>query len=126
MVAAMPTEPDPITVAEVVRRAVELCDPENEDPDLGDLQVRFEDADEPVTSVLNFDERLADAVGEVDPEVERPAVSMAVAAALYLAHRRDALEEDPVDVLRLAARAEWKGDPPGSVVEWLADRGIAV
>jgi hypothetical protein len=24
----------------------------------------------------------------------------------------------------LAARAEWKGDPPEAVVDWLADRGV--
>jgi hypothetical protein len=26
----------------------------------------------------------------------------------------------------LAARAEWKGDPPEAVVDWLADRGVEV
>ena len=45
---------------------------------------------------------------------------------LYLAHRRDALEDDPEDVLRLTARAEWKGDPPSAVEHWLDERGVTV
>lgn len=56
----MGTEPQPASVADVVRRAVEACDPSGEDD----------------------------------------------------------------DVLRLAARAEWRGDPPASVVAWLGDRGV--
>ncbi len=70
--------------------------------------------------------RLADAAGDVDPEVDDPAVSMAVATALYLAHRRDMLEGDDEEILRLAARAEWRGDPPALVAEWLAERGARV
>jgi hypothetical protein len=122
----MPTEPLPPTLAEVVRRAVEICDPEDEDTELGDLLIRFEDADEPVTAVVNLEGRLAEAAADVDPMVEKPAVSMAVATILYLAHRRDEMDDDPVDVLRLAARAEWKGRPPEAVVEWLASRGISL
>jgi hypothetical protein len=34
--------------------------------------------------------------------------------------------EDDDEVLRLAARAEWDGRPPGDVREWLADRGVDV
>ena len=33
---------------------------------------------------------------------------------------------DPVNILRLAARAEWRGDPPEAVREWLADRSVEV
>jgi hypothetical protein len=53
-------------------------------------------------------------------------VSVAAATILYLARRRDELRDDPHKVLRLAARAEWKGDPPESVRDWLADRGVEV
>ena len=120
----MPTEPSPVTLSDVVRRAVEICDPDDADADLGDLLVRFEDADEPVTAVEDLERRLAGAEEDVDPEIRNPAVSMAVAVALYLAHRRDELDADPDHVLRLAARAEWKGAPPGAVVDWLAQRGV--
>jgi hypothetical protein len=49
---------------------------------------------------------------------------MATAVALYLAHRRDEMRADREHVLRLAARSEWKGDPPDAVVEWLEEQGI--
>ena len=49
-----------------------------------------------------------------------------MSSCTYLAHRRDELGDDPDKILRLAARAEWKGDPPVSVRDWLADRGIDV
>lgn len=120
----MGTEPQPTSVADVVRRAVDACDPSGEDAVLGELLLRFEDADQPVTAVDDLDSLLADAATETDPEIDDPAVSMAVATALYLAHRRDMLDGDDEDVLRLAARAEWRGDPPASVVAWLADRGV--
>jgi hypothetical protein len=45
---------------------------------------------------------------------------------IYLAHRRDEFDDDPEDILRLAARAEWRGNPPEAVVDWLADRGVRV
>ena len=122
----MPTNPPITTLFEIARRAVEISDPEAADPRLGDLLAQFEDADEPVTAIQNLEERVAIAVEGVDVEIEDPAVSMATATILYLAHRRDELGEEPNKILRLTARAEWKGDPPEQVVEWLAGRGIAV
>ena len=53
-----------------------------------------------------------------------PSIAMANAVILYLAYRRDELHGDPDHILRLAARAEWKGHPPETVVDWLADRGV--
>ncbi len=122
----MPTNPPPVTLFQVAKRAIEISDPTDSDSRLGDLLAQFEDADEPVTAIQNLEERVALAVEGVDVEIEDPAVSMAAAAILYLAHRRDELGDDPHKILRLAARAEWKGDPPGSVRDWLADRGIDV
>jgi hypothetical protein len=49
---------------------------------------------------------------------------VATAVILYLARRRDELHDEPSKILRLAARAEWKGDLPQSVRDWLADRGV--
>jgi len=121
----MPTEPQPVSVADVVRRAIEAVDPSDEDAVLGELLLRFEDADEPASAV-DVASLLGEAAAELDPEVEDPAVSMAIATALYLAYRRDMLDGDDEDVLRLAARAEWRGDPPASVVAWLSDRGVAL
>ena len=122
----MPRESDPLTVAELVRHAVALCDPDDEDADLGEFEVQLEDDDEPVTAVENLDERLAIAEEGADVLLEKPAVMMATAVALYLAHRRDEMHADREHVLRLAARAEWKDDPPDAVADWLAERGVEV
>ena len=122
----MPAEPQPITLFEIAKRAVEISDPDDRDSRLGDLLEQFEDADEPVTAIQNLEERVAIAVEGVDVEIDDPAVSMAAATILYLAYRRDELHDDPLKILRLAARAEWKGDPPEAVRDWLADRGVEV
>jgi hypothetical protein len=122
----MPTNPRPTTLFDLARRAVEVCDPDDADSRLGDLLAQFEDADEPVTAIENLEERVAIAVEGVDVEIEDPAVSMAAVTILYLAHRRDELHDHPDKILRLAARAEWKGDPPTMVVDWLAARGVTV
>ena len=114
----------PTSLFEVVRRAVDVSDPAGTDPRLGDLLMQFEDDDEPVTGIENLEERVAIAVEGVDVEIDDAAVSMAAATILYLVHRRDELHDDPDKILRMAARAEWKGDPPDSVRDWLADRGV--
>jgi hypothetical protein len=119
-------EPTPITLFDVAKRAVEICDPTDSDPRLDRLLMQFEDADEPVTGIGNLEERVAIAEEGADVEIEDPAVSMAAATILYLARRRDELGDEPSKILRLAARAEWKGDPPYSVQDWLAQRGIQV
>jgi hypothetical protein len=121
----MPTEPDPITLSQVVHRAVEVCDPAGTDADLADLFIRFEDADEPVTAVEDIEQRMAEAAGALDPEGDIPALQMAAAVATYLAFRRDQLDDDPDEILRLAARAEFNGNPPPAVANWLDEQGIS-
>ena len=122
----MPTEPQPLSLADIARRAVEICDPDDEDAVLGDYFLQFEDADEPVTAIQNLEERIALAAEGVDADVSDPSIAVANAVILYLAHRRDEMGDDPDDILRLAARAEWRGDPPAAVRDWLSDRGVAV
>ena len=122
----MPTEPRPISLFDIARRAVEIADPADRDLRLGHLLAQFEDADEPVTAIESLEERVALAVEGVDVEIDDPAVSMAAATILYLARRRDELHDDPSKILRIAARAEWKGDPPRQVVDWLADRDVRI
>ncbi|ADB50132.1 hypothetical protein [Conexibacter woesei] len=122
----MPTEPQPVTLAEVANRAVDVADPDNQDPAIAAVQEQFEDADEPVAGVLDgLEERLADVVERVDAELDDPGVAMTVAVIQYLARRRDELDADAETILRLAARAEWRGDPPAYVAAWLEDRGVA-
>ncbi len=116
----MARNPDPITLSDLVRRACEIVDPDDEDGVVGDFELRFEDADEPVTSIDLLEERIGFG-GDEDPSV-----MMAQAVVLYLAHRRDEVGDDDGDILSLAARAEFKGNPPQSVQDWLADRGVRV
>jgi len=121
----MPTEPRPASLADVVRRAVEIADPDDDDAVLGEFEAQFEDDDEPVAGVLeDLPRRLEEADGAVRPVLPAPGLSIAEALVLYLAHRRDELDGDPDKVLRLAARAEWHGEPPDEVRDWLQDRGV--
>jgi hypothetical protein len=115
------------TVAELVRRAVEVCDPEDREQALGRFEEQLEDDDEPITSVENLEERLALAAEGADYEIEDPAVSVATAVVLYLAAKRSSGDgiRDPHELIRLAARAQWHRDPPTAVVDWLGARGVA-
>ena len=119
----MPTEPQPVTLAEVVRAAVEACDDGNS-PGLEDLLVRFEDADEPISAIEDIEARLDEALGPPEADEFDAPLSMARAVVAYLAHRRDELGAPPVELLRLAARAEFHGDPPEHVARWLAEQGV--
>jgi hypothetical protein len=121
----MPTDPDPVTLAEAVHRAVIVVDPEGS-AGLEDLLVRFEDDDEPLdsTSAQIAEQRIAEEAGKLDPQAEDPAVQMAAAVATYLAYRRDELDEDPQRLLELAARAEFEAHPPAGVEDLLAERGV--
>jgi hypothetical protein len=55
---------------------------------------------------------------------EDSSVVMAQAVTLYLAHRLDEVEDDPDEILRLAARSEFDSRPPGPVRERLERNGI--
>ena len=109
----MPTDPEPVTLSQVVHRAVEVVDPDGGEG-LDDLLARFEDADEPLSSTLaeSAAQRIAEGVGALDPQAEDGAVQMAGAVATYLAYRRD--------------EVEFEGAPPDVVRDWLADAGIEV
>jgi hypothetical protein len=122
----MPTEPQPITIFQVVQRAVDAVDPEGVDDDVADFLRRFEDADEPVSSRTDIEQVFAEAAGAIDPEQDNPALQITAAAATYLAFRRDEVDDDPDDIVRMAARAEYDGKPPESIAAWLADAGIQV
>jgi len=110
---------------DVVNRAVQVVDP-NGQFDLADLLQHVEDSDEPVTAHQNIEEDLAELKGHIDPQDEDPAVMTAIAVATYLAFRRDEIDDDPGDILRLAVRSEWKGHPPDNVAAWLEEQGVPV
>lgn len=121
----MPTEPSPPTLAEVVRRAVDVAEYGEVDATLDELLERFEDADEPVSAVLpGLELRLDEVLGEIVADDEDPPLLMARALILYLAHRRDEMDDDDESLLRLAARAEFHGHPPEAVRLWLEQAGV--
>ena len=121
----MPTDPDPVTLAQLVHRAAEITDPAGADDDVVQLQQRFEDADWPVSGILDsIEQRMAEAAGTLDPQEDSPGLQVAAAVAVYLAHRRDQMDEEPEHVLRMAARAEFDGKPPANVANWFDEVGI--
>lgn len=121
----MPTEPEPVTVAEVVRRAVEICE-DSTSESLDQLLLRFEDDDEPIRGIEDIQARLEEALGPSDPDELDGALAMARAVIVYLAYRPDELDADRIELLRLAARAEFSGHPPPTVEEWLAEQGVSI
>lgn len=123
----MPTEPPPVTLSEIVRRVAEIVDPDDNDAVVGEFEQVFEDADEPVSGVLDdLQERVGSVLSELDPAVANGSLSVAGALTIYLSFRRDELGTDDAELIRLATRAEWDGKPPGVVEDWLRDRGIKV
>ena len=124
----MPTEPEPVTLAALARRAAELVDPTDESADVADFELQFEDADAPARALLEdtLDERVEEAVRRIDPEGDLPQIAMAAAIVRYLAHKPTEASDDRGHVLRLAARAEDHGDPPPVVSDWLVDQGVSV
>jgi hypothetical protein len=120
----MPTEPQPITIAQVVHRAAEIVDPDGADDDVTEFLRRHEDADEPVTAIDDIDQRLTEAAGALDPQEDAPRLQVARAVAVYLAFRRDELSDEPDDILRLAVRAEYDGNPPALIANWLDEVGV--
>src|SRR3954447_25366561 len=102
----MPTEPHTPTLAEVVRAAIDAADPSGADERVTDLFMRFEDRDEPVTTVADVEEQLAEAHGIIDPDGDSEPLRNAVAVATYLAFRRDQIGADPDELIRRATAAE--------------------
>jgi len=121
----MPTDPEPVTVSEVVHRAVEVCEDGNSES-LGELLARFEDDDRPIAAIDNVEEMLNLALGPPEFDDLDADVTMARAVILYLAYRRDEVDADRIELLRLAARAEFSGHPPQHVEEWLREQGVSL
>src|SRR4051794_38017309 len=113
----MPPRRPLISLAALVLRAAAIVAPDSEDSAVAELVERLADADEPVRGILDsLEERLAWGADE------DPAVVMAQAVVLYLAHRLDEGDDAPEQILRLAARWEFDGDPREAVRGWL-ERG---
>ena len=114
------------SVAEVVRRAVEICDPDGDDPLIVDFLLAYEDRDEPVTALEEADRTFFETADRVQGSMPGAGVQVAAAVATYIAFRRDELGDDDEDILRLAARAEYNDHPPDEIAGWLQEAGVAV
>jgi hypothetical protein len=102
----MPTEPHTPTLAETVHRACEVADPTGSDDAVTELLTRFEDRDEPVSTVTDVEGQLAEAGGIIDPDGDSPALATAIAVATYLSFRRDQFDADREELIRRATKAE--------------------
>jgi hypothetical protein len=116
----------PPTLADVVHRAAEVADPAGANDGVSDLLRRFEDRDEPVPADADVELEIAEAKGALDPQDEDPEMVMTAAVATYLAFRRTEVERDREELLRLAARSEFHGQPPDNVLAWLEDQRIEI
>jgi hypothetical protein len=115
------------TVFEVVRRAVDIADPEGVDEEVAEFLRMYEDRDEPVTALGTERTReFFEAADGLMGDVRVPPLIIAAAVATYLAYRRDELDDDADDILTLAMRAEFGRHVPGDVADWLGLRGVDV
>jgi hypothetical protein len=117
-------EPRPVSLFDVVKRAADIVDPDDEDAIVGDFERAFEDDDEPVAGLEDVEDRVADVLSRLDPAVNNGSLSMVGALTVYLSYRRDELNADPQELVRLAVRAEWNGEPPEAVTDWLDERNL--
>jgi hypothetical protein len=117
----MTIDPTLITLSDLVRRAGAIVDVDGLDDPVAAFALRHEDDDAPVRGILDgLEERIAWGADE------DPSVVMAQAVVLYLAHRLDEFDDDPDEILALAARSEFDGEPPDTVQEWLGANRIEV
>jgi hypothetical protein len=121
----MPTDPQPLTYAELVHKGVQVADP-NGDAALSDLLDRYEDRDEVLHDPGAFRAELDEELGKLDPEMEDPALHMAGAVACELAYRQESRDAGRETLLRLAARATFEGHLPPQVKTWLDEQGVQV
>jgi hypothetical protein len=118
-----PTEPEVLTVAQAVNRAVDVVDPRGRDERLADLYAAFQDRDQPVTSAQReLEEELTRWVYRLDLQEDDPAVDVAIAIATYLIFKRGQVGDSDDELLTLAVRAEYHDSPPEHVAAWLDGR----
>jgi hypothetical protein len=117
----MPADRTTMTLSDLVRRATAIVDANAVDDAVTNFYARHEDDNIPVRSILDELEERIDWGADEDPSVV-----MAQAVVLYLAHRLDEVDDDPDEILKLAARSEFDGSPPEPVEAWLAGNGIDV
>ncbi|MGH2891400.1 MAG: hypothetical protein ACRDNJ_17425, partial [Solirubrobacteraceae bacterium] len=79
----MPTDPRPVSLFEVVKRASQVVDPDDEDAVVGDFELAFENDDEPISALGDVASRVATVLANLDPAVANGSLSMAGAITVY-------------------------------------------
>ena len=111
-----------ITVADVVKEAVALIDPQGSDPACRALELAYEDDDRPAMGVVEtLREELASTVEGVDPEHDDAPADVAAAVAFFLATKPRGGSDDEATI-REAVRVRWGDDVPENVSDWLEAR----
>lgn len=111
------------TVSEVVREATAISDPNGTETAVTALYDGFEDDDRPATAAADLQGELFETVRAIDPEEDEPAAWAAAAAAVWLATNPSQADNGD-HVLREATRLVFEGNPPESLAQWLAARGV--
>src|SRR5215207_1834745 len=107
------------TVAEVVRDAAEICDPDGAESAVDSLVTTIEDDDRPTTASENLTGELLDALRGIDPDGDDPAAAAAAATAAWLA-TNPGDTDGGAHAVREGVRFVFKGDPPPPLADWLA------
>ena len=113
------------SVAEVVREAAAIADPDGADGAIAALVEIYEDDDRPSTAVEDLLGTLMATAEGIDLEGDEGGVEVTAAAAAWLVHNpAEANGHERDHVLREGARIAYKGKPPEQVGSWLEARGI--
>ena len=68
----MPTEPDPVTLAQLVHRAAEITDPDGADADVTELMQPLRGRRLARQRIDTIEQRMAEAAGTLDPQEDSP------------------------------------------------------
>lgn len=113
-----------VTVANVVHRAVVLCDPQETDDACAQLLLAYEDDDRPAVGLGDsLAEELRSTVEGLDPEHDSAAAEVAAAVAAFLAGDPNGGSDDDATI-RESVRIAWGGNPPANVRDWLDAQGV--
>ena len=113
------------SVAELVREAAAIADPDGSDAAIAALVEIYEDDDRPATAVEDLLGTLLATAEGIDLEGDEGGVEVTAAAAAWLAHNpAQASGHERDHVLREGTRIAYKGKPPGQVEGWLESREI--
>lgn len=114
------------SISQIVNRAADVVDPTGADADVAAFFERFEDSDEPATVLEDPAQTFEEARASIDVDGASAPLSVTAAVASYLAYKREQIDGDADQIVRLAVKAGFDDNPPEPVDTWLAQQGIAL